>query len=151
MATFLYDSGLIDLTSGAPSAGAPWVSNTYKLTLLTSTYAASLGDRYASAFSGQELSTLSFNAGYGGLMRLTISGRVVSYNTTSHQIEFFGSAVTWSGISAGSAGAAVLLRESGSDALSPLIAYYPLTNIVLNGGDFTLSAPASGYIKASAA
>lgn len=151
MPAFVYDIGMKDLTSAGPSGGPAWTSNTYKLTLVTSAFVTSNGDNYASAFSGYELSTVSFTAGFAGLMRRTLSAAFISTNTTSHQIEFGANAVVWSGISAGSAGAAVLMRESGSDAVSPLIAYYPLTNIVLNGGDFTLSAPASGFLKMSAA
>ena len=151
MATTVYDGGLLDLTSGAPAGGVPWVSNTYKLTLVTSAYPVSAGHLYASAFSGYELSSVSFNAGFGGLMRRAVSGRTVSYIVASHYVALGGSAVLWSGISAGSAGAAVLFRESGTDALSPLIAYFPLTNITTNGGDLTLSAPASGYLVVSAA
>ncbi len=150
MAAFVYDQGLIELTSGAPAGGVPWLSNTYRLTLVTSSYTFSYGDRYASVFSGQELSTLSFNAGLGGLMRKALSGAFASYNATSHQLELGANSITWSGLSAGSAGAAILLRESGSDALSPLVAYYPLVNVITNGADLILSAPASGFLVVSA-
>lgn len=146
----VYDSGLLDLTSGAPAGGQPWLSNTYRLTLVTSSYVFSAGHLYASAFSGQELSSLSFTGGFGGLMRRALSAAFISYNTTSHHLEFGANAVIWSGISAGSAGAAILLRESGTDAVSPLIAYYPLTNITTVGADLTLSAPASGFLVVSA-
>lgn len=148
MAT-VFDGGLIELTSGSPSGGAPWTSNTYKLTLVTSSFVASVGMRYASAFSGTEISTVSFTAGFGGLIRRTISGTSLSYNATSSQLEFVANAVVWSGLSGGSLGGAVLLRESGSDALSPVIAYYPFTNVTTNGGDFTVSAPASGFLVLS--
>ncbi len=150
MPTLVFDAGLRDLTSGTPSGGPPWLSSVYKLTLVTSAFVASAGMLYASAFSGQELSTLSFNAGFGGLMRHALSAVFLSYNTASHHLEFGASTVVWSGLSAGSVGAAVLLRESGTDALSPLIAHFPLTNIMTNGGDFILSAPASGFLVLSA-
>jgi hypothetical protein len=147
----VYDSGLRDLTSGALSGGAPWTSNTYKMALVTSGYVFSNGHSAASAFSGFELSSLSFNAGFGGLGRLAINGKVLSYNTTSHHLELFGSAVSWGGLSAGSVGGAVMVRESSTDALSPLIAFYPIAgSITTNGGDFVLSAPASGYLVVSA-
>lgn len=151
MATLVFDGGLVDLTSGAPSGGVPWVSNVYKLTLVTSAFPASAGMRYASAFSGYELSTASFTGGFGGLMRQTISGRAATLNSTSHYVALTGSACVWSGISAGSVGAAVLLRESGSDAVSPVIAYYPIANVVTTGGDLTLSSPASGFLVVSTA
>lgn len=146
----VFDGGLIDLTSGAPSGGVPWVSNVYKLTLVTSTFVASIGMRYASAFSGNEISTVSFTAGNGGLIRKRLSSTTLSYNATSHQMEFYASTVVWSGLSGGSLGGAVLLRESGSDAVSPIIAYYPFTNVMTNGGDFIVSAPASGFLVLSA-
>lgn len=147
----VFDGGLIDLTSGAPAGGAPWVSNTYKLTLVTSAFVASVGMRYASAFSGTEISTVSFTAGFGGLMRRPLSAAALSYNTTSHQMEFYASTIVWSGLSGGSVGGAVLLRESGTDAVSPIIAYYPFTNVTTNGGDFIVSAPTSGFLVLSAA
>ena len=149
MATMVFDGGLVDLTSGAPSGGVPWVSTTYKLTLLNSAYAASAGTRYASAFSGFELSTASFTAGFGGLMRRTISSRAATLNGTSHYMALTGDAVTWSGLSAGAVGAIVLLRESGTDAVSPVLAYYPVANVVTAGGDLIVSAPASGFMVVS--
>jgi hypothetical protein len=150
MVAYVYDQGLLDLTSGAPSGGAPWLSNAYKITLVTSAYTFAYGDRYASAFSGMELSTLSFTAGYGGLMRKAITGKTVSYNVTSHHVEFAGDALTWSGLSAGSAGWAIMVRESGTDALSPVLVAYQLVNVVTNGGDLVLTPPASGYVVVSA-
>ena len=149
MATTVFDGGLRDLTSGAPSGGVPWVSNVYKLTLVTSAYAVSAGELYASQFSGFELSTASFTAGFGGLMRRTISSRAATLNATSHYMALTGDPVTWSGISAGAVGAIVLLRESGTDALSPVVAYYPVVNVVTAGGDLIVSAPASGFLVVS--
>jgi hypothetical protein len=97
------------------------------------------------------VATTVYNGGFGGLMRRTVSGRTVSHIAASYYVVLGASAVVWSGLSPGTAGAAILLRESGTDALSPLIAYYPLTNVTTNGGDLTLSAPASGYLAVSSA
>jgi hypothetical protein len=83
-------------------------------------------------------------------MRKAITGKVVSYNVTSHHVEFAGTALTWSGLSAGSAGWAIMLRESGTDALSPVLVAYQLVNVITNGGDLVLTPPASGYVVVSA-
>lgn len=148
---FIFDTAFADLTSGTTTGGPPWLSAQYKMTLVTSAFTASAGLLYCSAFSGYELSTVSFNAGFGGLMRRMLSNAFQSYNATSHQLELGASPIVWSGLSAGSVGAFILLRESGSDAVSPMIAYYPAVFVVTNGGTFTVSAPASGFLVVSAA
>ena len=145
----VFAGGLRELTSGGPSGGNAWSNVTFKLTLVTSAFVASAGMFYASAFSGSEASTASFTGGFSGTMRRALSGNAISYNATSFQFEYTASIVTWSGLSAGSLGGVVMLRESGTNAVSPIIAYYPLATVTTNGGDFVVSAPASGYLVVS--
>ncbi len=125
-----------------------WSSTTasYYITLVSNGYTPSENHVYASAFSGNELSSPSFTGGYNGTMRISLTGRVLNVNTTSSQVEFQANGVTWSGLSAGTAHAFIILQQAGSDGLSPLVAYnslggFPLTT---NGTNLTLSVTSAG-------
>ena len=67
-----------------------WSSTTasFYITLVSTNYVPALSHIYASAFSGAELSSTSFTAGYGGTMRISLPARVLSINQTSNQDEF---------------------------------------------------------------
>ena len=105
-----------------------------------------------SALSGAELSSTSFTAGSGGTMRLSLTGRILSINTTSHQAEFQANTITWSGLSAGTAHAFVVFQYAtsgatqASDATAILVCYNSLGGfpITTNGTNLTLSVTSAG-------
>ena len=143
MVSFVFNRAKAGFANGRED----WDTNTYKVTLVSS-YSPDPDDDFASAFSGQELSGSNFGAGFSGTIRLTLAGNTVTENDTDDQAELDANDVTWSAISAGVACAAVIVRESGSDALTELIAYidtggFPITT---NGGDLTISWANSGII-----
>lgn len=139
--------------SGFGDATEDWDTKTYKITLVSNNYTAAASHNYCSAFSGAELSSTSFTGGFNGTMRLTLGSRTVTQNNTDNQGECDAADSVWSGLSAGTAYALVIFRESGTDAVSPLIAYLSATGLplVTNGGDVRVSWANSGIFAFTSA
>lgn len=147
--SFIYDSA-----KGGHGIGTLcyWSSTTasYYITLVSNNYTPDEAHSYASAFSGAELSSTSFTGGYNGTMRISLTGRILNINNTSHQAEFQCNTVTWSGLSAGTAHAFVVVQQTTSDGLSRLVTYNSLGGfpITTNGTNFTLSFTSAGIMDA---
>ena len=127
-----------------------WSSTTasYYITLLSNNYTPAETHIYASAFSGAELSSSSHTGGFNGTMRISLTGRVLNINQTSNQAEFQANSITWSGISAGTAHAFVVVQQSGADARSELITYNSLGGfpITTNSTNLTISFTSAGAL-----
>ena len=127
-----------------------WSSTTasFYATLVRASYVPAESHVYASAFSGSELSSISFTAGFNGTGRISLTGRILNTNQTSNQSEFQANGLIWSGLSAGTAAALIVLQQAGSDGLSPLIAFtcgggFP---IITNGTNLTVSFTSAGIL-----
>lgn len=123
--------------------------NSYFITLVSNNYVPSPGHSMASNFSGAELSSASFTAGFNGTIRISVTGRSVFSNTTSNQVEFRCADVSWQSANVGVAHAFIILAQRTNDANSPLIAYvstggFPITT---NGGNFVISFANSGVFQ----
>ena len=101
----------------------------------------------------QELSGTNYAGGYGGSGRKTLSSKVITRDDVNDRAEFSAAPVTWTAINAGTAAAAVIIRERSltGDTMSELIAYintggFPITT---NGGDLTLTWNAEGILQLS--
>jgi len=143
----------------AASAGHNWsLSAPGVKAVLVSSYVPAASHRYASAFSGQELSSVSYTGGFSGTGRLSLLSTFVSTNNgllvgSAGRAELGASATTWSGLSAGVACAVVLILESAtganSDGNAPLVAYidtggFPVTT---NAGDLTIQWSSAGVLQ----
>ena len=137
--SFMYDIAKVLFGTGDNWSTAS--TAVYYITLLSNNYVPNPGNSYASNFSGSELSSTSFTAGFNGTVRLSMTSRSVFSNVISHVAEFRTTDYTWSGISAGTAHAYAVIKQSGSDAVSPLILYCSTGGfpIVTNGGNFAVS------------
>jgi hypothetical protein len=143
MVSFVYNIAKAGFANGTED----WDSAGFLITLV-STYAADPDDTAASFFSGTELDGSNHTSGFGGTIRKSLGSPAVTQNDTDDQAELDADNVTWTAIDAGQACAAVVLRQSGTDALSPLICYIDDGfGIVTNGGDFTISFANSGVMK----
>ena len=152
--SFIYNAsktmGMILTNTATQNNLCYWSSTTasYYITLLSNNYVPAETHIYASAFSGAECGAASFTSGFNGTMRISLTGRILNVNQTSNQVEFQCSQVSWAGIAAanGTAHAFVIVQQSGSDALSPLITYNSLGGfpITFNGTTLTLSLPSAG-------
>ena len=146
--SFLFDrakSGFGDGLLGDWSAAG----GSFYYTLVNASYVPNEAHSMMSQLSGFELSSARHTGGYNGTIRVSMTGRSVFTNITSHQAEFRASAVCYTGLSAGTAVAGVVLKQAGSDGNSPLVAYvstggYPL---VTNNGNVTISFYNSGVFN----
>jgi len=144
--SIIYNSWKAALASGTEN----WNLSQFKVTLVGSAYSAAASHVYASAFSGAELSSVSFTGGFSGTMRKMLSGTSAVVSQASNVAQLLGPLiVTWSAMSAGTAMGLVVLRESGTDALSPLVGYWDTSTISTAGGNLTVSWPATGLIQLS--
>jgi hypothetical protein len=144
MASLVYNA----IKAAFASAVENWNVSQYKVTLVGSAYAAAASHVYASAFSGAELSSTSFTGGFSGTMRKALSATSAVVSQASNVAQLLAAAtVTWSAISAGTAIGLVVLRESGSDALSPLVAFFDTSTISTAGGNVTVSWAAGGVMQ----
>ena len=131
------------------------LTDTLKVMLVGSTYSATADDSFVnpSIAGGQELSGTNYAGGYGGSGRKTLSSKVITRDDVNDRAEFSAAPVTWTAINAGTAAAAVIIRERSltGDTMSELIAYintggFPITT---NGGDLTLTWNAEGILQLS--
>ncbi len=141
--SFIYDVFKAGLANGL---FCYWSSPTasYYVTLLTPSYVPNPGHSYASNFSGSEV-TGGFTAGQNGSIRISLTGRILTSNTTSHQAEFVASQTSWVSLTA-TIGAWCVLQQVGSDGNSPLVCLnslggFPLT---MSGATLVLSYATSG-------
>ena len=146
--SFIFDrakAGMNDGLLGDWSAAG----GSFYYTLVNASYVPNEAHSMMSQLSGYELSSTSHTGGYNGTVRVSMTGRSVFVNIISHMAEFRSSAVCYTGISAGTAVAGVVLKQAGSDGNSPLVAYvstggYPVTT---NLGNLTISFYASGVFN----
>ena len=143
--SFVFDrakGGLNDGLIGEWSAAG----GSFNYTLVNASYVPNEAHSMMSQLSGFELSSASHTGGYNGTVRVSMTGRSVFINITSHQAEFRASAVCYTGLSAGTAVAGVVLKQAGSDGNSPLVTYVSTGGwpVVTNGGNLTISFYASG-------
>ena len=145
--SFIFNSAKSGWANGALCL---WSSTTasYYITLVSNNITPAETHVYMSAYSGAELSSTSFTAGYSGTMRISLTGRVLNTNQTSNQAEFQAATVVWSGISAGVAHAFIIVQQSGADARSEVIMFnsiggFPITT---NGTNLTISFTSAGAL-----
>ena len=130
------------------------LTDTLKVVLVGSTYTANADHTYFnSAAYLQELGGTGYAGGYGGAGRKTLSSKVVVQDDTNDRAEFSAAPVTWTAINAGTAAAAIIIRERAGtgDTMSELIAYIDSGGfpIVTNGGDLTLTWNVEGILQLS--
>ncbi len=128
--------------------------HTIKVGLSTSTHVPIrdndfLDESGADDFIDGELSGTGYAAGFGNSGRLTLASKAIAVDKPNNRTEFDAADVTWTGISAGTAAQATLLREITNDAASITIANIDTGGfpIVTNGGDLTIQWNAEGIIQ----
>lgn len=127
--------------------GINLLSDTIKVALVTSAHTPAKGDNFMDTYTASELSGTGYTAGFGGSGRKTLATKAVAQDDTNGWGTFDADDVTWSAINAGTAAAAVLLKEITSDAASPIIAVVVFSSAVTtNGGDFTIQWANTGAI-----
>ena len=150
MASFVYNKAKEEMWNSTISL----LTDTIKVMLVTSSYVADKNDLVVDAGGANdpvdhELSGTGYTAGWGGAGRKTLASKAIATDTANNRAEFDCADVTWTSIDAGTAAAAIVIKEGGAnDTTSRLIAYidsggFPKTT---NGGDFTIQVNAEGLI-----
>lgn len=121
---------------------------TIKVMLLGTAYTPNKDHNFVSDLGAVELSGTGYTAGFNGSGRKTLSSKTVTKDDTNDLAIFDAADITWTGINAGTAAYAAVIKENTSDSDSPVIAIIDLSpDVVTNGGNFTCSWGALGIIK----
>lgn len=140
MAETVYNRAKAQIANGAIDLD----TDTLKLMLVTSSYVVNPDHDFitASGAGAAELSGTGYTGGFGGAGRKTLTTPAVSEDDANDRAVLDGDDFTWTGINAGTAAGAILIKENTNDADSELIAFFD-TNfpVVTNGGDLTVSTP----------
>ena len=139
MASGWYNSGLRDVADRTIDL----VNDTIKVMLVNASYTPNKDHDFVDDVNANELSGTGYTGGFGGSGRKTLGSKAFSTDTANDRVEFTGAAITWTGINAGTAAYAIIIKEITNDGASRLIAFLDLDpDVVTNGGDFTLTPDA---------
>jgi len=136
-------------TSGTPAATISVTADTLKVMLLgTGTpYTQNPDHRFVSSVVASEIAVSGYTGGFGGAGRKTLASRTLVADDSNDRGVFDAADVTWTALGAGDTIAfVVLFKELTSDALSPLIAVFDVTDTPTNGGDITIQWSSNGLI-----
>lgn len=147
----LYNNGKLRLTDGT----IIWSSTTLKVMLVTSAYVFNADHSFVVSITtpaSNELSGTGYVQGYGNAGRKTLANKVITRDDTNDLIKYTADASVWTGISAGTIAAAVVIYETGgSDATAIPVAYVNTVSgfpKVTTGADLTLTWPSTGLLQA---
>jgi hypothetical protein len=130
MANFVYDTGKNQFAKALTDP----IAATLKVMLLKSTHTPNQGGHhFVSDIVADEISV-------GGYARQTLTTKSVVEDDVNHFAFLKADPVIFTALVAGqTVGAAVLFRDTGSAATSPLLAYYDVADTPTNGGDQTIN------------
>jgi len=144
MANKVYSKGLEELANG----DLDWVNATdVKVALMETGYTFDDDHDFWDDVSGDEVSDASYAAGGQAL-----GNKSVTRDTGNNQVELDADDEVFSSLDVVNPYSAIVYRDTGTPATSPLIAYFdtdfPFT---ANGGDVTISFGADGVVKLASA
>lgn len=124
-------------------------SNTIKCLLTTNSYTPNQDThQYLSSITNELANGVSGVAGYG---RVTLSGKSVSYSTSTNTLSLGCSDVLFASLT-GVCRYAVFFKDSGSAATSPLICYMDFgTDVTVTAQDLTIIMPTTALMQITAA
>lgn len=150
MASLVYNRAKKEILDGTMDL----LTDVLKIMLVTSSYVADPDNDFVEEgvddANEHELSGTGYGAGFGGSGRKTLSGKGVTEDDANDRAEFDDSGdITWTGINAGTAAAAILYKHITADTASILIAYIDTGGfpVVTNGGDLTIQWNAEGILQ----
>lgn len=135
----VYNKGKFELSEGG---AVDWNVDTVKMALVTSAYTYSADHNFADEITN-ELSG-------GNYSRVTMTNTGPTEDDTNDQVNFTGQNEVFSALelAAGQPYAAIILKDTGTPATSPLLAYVVLTTPPApNGGDYQINMPTNGWIQ----
>lgn len=142
MAAFAFDAAINLIATGALNLS----TDTLKLMLVTSSYAAAKTDTSVTTAAAAEIAATGYTGGFAGAGRKSAPRTIVN-DTAANVIRMVLSGnTTWTalgGVTNSTIAAAVLIKEITNDAGSIPVAYLPLAlAVTTNGSDFTLTRDA---------
>ena len=138
MANVIYNSAKVNLLNG----GVDLDTDTIKVALVSSAYTASAAHDFFDDITN-EVSATGYTAGGQAL-----ASPAIALNGTT--AEFDAADVTWSITGTVTARGAVVYKDTGSAATSPLLFYYDFgTDETAEDGDFTIQWSANGLATLS--
>lgn len=140
-----YGNALLGQYSATAARRADWATDTIKVSLHTASYSPNQDTHVFFSDSTNELSTAG---GYtaGGL---TLSGKSTSYDTSTNEARLIASAAAWPSASF-TCRYALVWKDTGVAATSPLLGYIDLGAQTITGGTFTITFDATGVLKITA-
>lgn len=126
-----------------------WTGDTIKVMLVDSGYTPDADHDFVADVVANELSGTGYVDGFGNAGRQVLAGKTATADLANDRAEFDANNVVWSGINAGTIGAAVVMKEVTNDADSPILAIITSADfpLVTNGGDVTLKWDATGVLR----
>lgn len=149
MVDLIYNQAKLEIPSGTILL----LTDAIKVMLVTPDYVPDPDHTFID--DGTELSPVNFEldgtgytAGFGSSDRQSLSNRSLVRDDNTNKVRFFADPITWNPISAGNAGAYIILKEVSSDTDSPLIAYvqsggFPIST---DGGELVLQFNATNGV-----
>jgi len=144
MASLVFNVGKTVIADGTVDL----LTDVLRVMLVDSTYVPDADDAHIGIASGARAAELS-GSGYVADGEL-LSNRAVNQDDGNDRAEFDDTAdMTWTGIDAGTAAAAVIYLDSGTDSTSWPICYIDTGGfpVVTNGGDLTIQWNAEGILQ----
>lgn len=152
MASFVYGPGALRLIIGnAQTTTIDWPNDTnVKCGLSTSTHTPNKDDTFmddagADDFIDGELSGTGYTAGGDAL-----GSQTVAYDATNDRVEFDAADGAWTGLNAGTIAQLTILKDTGTDTTSPVIANIDNAAelpLVTNGSDVNAVWDAEGIFQ----
>lgn len=117
-----------------------WDTHTIKCALINGTPNIDTHD-FWNDLSASEVSLTNYTAGGA-----TMTCSAPTIDTTNDWAEYDANDVTWTALGSGTVSHAIIYRDTGDGATSPLIAHVELTTQP-NGGNYTIAWHADGVFK----
>ena len=129
MASQCFNKGITKIGDGT----IVYTSATIKAMLVNSAYAHNPDNNFVSAIVANEITV-------GGYARQTLASKSVAQDDTNNRVNYAAANVTFSALVAGQTiGGVVILRDTGADATSELIAFGDTADTATNGNDVIIA------------
>lgn len=124
------------------------LNDTIKVMLVSATTNVNADLNFVTTIAANELSGTGYTGGFGGSGRKTLASKTVTEDDTNDLAYFDAADTTWTGIDAGTAVMALLIKEVTNDADSIVIGWVDITDTATNTGDLTIVWAATGLLRA---
>lgn len=139
MTSHVYNHGMYEIIAQSTN----WATADIRILLVDSGYAYDPDDNFVSDVVASELSTT-------GYARQVLDNTTITEDDAGDAVVLDADNEVYAaiGVPVGgpTLGGAVLYRNTGVDATSPVISFEDVTNTVLNGGALTITWPAAGIV-----